>query len=216
MNQYSQIKAFVQTLTTAKKDEPISESTKYQYTQNIKTMMECMNKTNLDFLVTDIPGVIDFLNKTDTPTESRIAYNTRLTSRNFFTVATVFLPLAKTNDPNDRIVAKNQYNVWLEAHPFIKKPGKSKEYGMTCVEAVKKMQSKIKNTKNELHNSFYHYILILRHADQWIILRYSSINQMTIKTTLLFSRLKLSNSFLINIRQVIKVGLKHETLNHLH
>ena len=39
-------------------------------------MMKRMNQTNLDFLVTDIPGVIDFLNKTDTPTESRIAYNT--------------------------------------------------------------------------------------------------------------------------------------------
>ena len=147
----TQIKAFVQTLTTAKKGEPISDSTKYQYTENIKTMMKRMNQTNLDFLVTDIPGVIDFLNKTDTPTESRIAYNTRLSSRNFFTVATVFLPLAKTNDPNDRVIAKDQYNQWLEAHPFIKKPGKTKEYGMTWVEAVKIMQAKIKNTKNELH-----------------------------------------------------------------
>ena len=101
----TQIKAFDQTLTTAKKVEPISESTKYQYTENIKTMMQRMNKTNLDFLVTDIPGVIEYLNKTDTTTESRIAYNTRLSSRNFFTVATVFLPLARTNDPNDRTIA---------------------------------------------------------------------------------------------------------------
>ena len=36
-------------------------------------------------------------------------------------------------------------------HPFIKKPGKTKEYGMTWVEAVKIMQAKIKNTKNGLH-----------------------------------------------------------------
>ena len=53
-------KSICSNTNNCKKDEPISESTKYQYTQNIKTMMECMNKTNLDFLVTDIPGVIDF------------------------------------------------------------------------------------------------------------------------------------------------------------
>ena len=56
----TQIKAFVQTLTTAKKGEPIFESTKYQYTENIKTMMKHMTQTNLDFFVTDIPGLIDF------------------------------------------------------------------------------------------------------------------------------------------------------------
>ena len=135
----TQIKAFVQTLTTAKRVN------QYLRVLNIKTMMQRMNKTNLDFLVTDVPGVIDFLNKTDTPTESRIAYNTRLSSRNFFTVASVFLPLARTNDPNDRVIAKDQYNQWLEAHPFIKKPGKTKEYVMTWVEAVKRMQLKIKS-----------------------------------------------------------------------
>jgi len=52
---------------------------------------------------------------------------------------------------NDKVVAKDQYNQWLEAYPFLKKTGKTKEYGMTWVEAVKIMQSKIKNTKNELH-----------------------------------------------------------------
>ena len=91
----TQIKAFVQTLTTAKKGEPVSDSTKYQYTENIKTMMKRMNQTNLDFLVTDIPGVIDFLNKTDTPTESRIAYNTRLSSRNFLLLQQYFFLLLK-------------------------------------------------------------------------------------------------------------------------
>ena len=35
--------------------------------------------------------------------------------------------------------------------PFIKKTGKTKEYGMTRVEAVKIMQAKIENTKNELY-----------------------------------------------------------------
>ena len=44
-------------------------------------------------------------------TESRIAYNTRLSSRNFFTVATAFLSLARANDSNDRVIAKNQNNL---------------------------------------------------------------------------------------------------------
>ena len=91
------------------------------------------------------------MNETDADTENRSAYNARLSARNFFTVAVNFLPLAKTNDPNDRVIAKDQYNQWLQAHQMLKKPGKTKEYGITWVEAVKIMQAKIKSTQNDLH-----------------------------------------------------------------
>ena len=61
------------------------------------------------------------------------------------------LPLAKTNDPNDRVIVKDQYNQWLQSHPTLKQPGKIKDYGMTWVEAVRTMQSKVNKSKNTLH-----------------------------------------------------------------
>ena len=147
----TQIKAFVQTLRVERTNEPLSDTSKGLYTSNIKTMMKRMGQDNLDFLVKDVPGVINFLNETDASTENRSAYNARLSARNFFTVAVNFLPLAKTNDPNDRVIAKDQYNQWLQAHQMLKKPGKTKEYGITWVEAVKLMQAKIKSTQNDLY-----------------------------------------------------------------
>ena len=76
-------------------------------------MMKHMRKRDLDFLVNDIPGVIAFLNQADTPTETRIAYNT-------------WLPLAKTNDSNDRVIAQDEYDQWLKVHLYFKKkPGVS-------------------------------------------------------------------------------------------
>ena len=79
----------------------------------ILTQIKAFVQTNLDFLVTDIPGVIDFLNKTDTPTESRIAYNTRLSSRNFFTVATVFSLLLKQMTRMIELLQRiNTFNGW--------------------------------------------------------------------------------------------------------
>ena len=68
-------------------------------------------------------------------------------SRSAYTTIVVLLPLAKANDPNDRVIVKDQYNQWLQLHPTLKQPGKIKDYGMTWVEAVRTMQGKV-NTAN--------------------------------------------------------------------
>ena len=62
-----------------------------------------------------------------------------------------YLPLARANDPNDRVIAKAQMNEWLKAHNLIPTPGQVKDYGVTWVDAVREMTKKIKSMKNELH-----------------------------------------------------------------
>ena len=86
----TQIKAFVETLRVERTNEPLFDTSKSLYTSNIKTMMKRMGQDNLDFVVNDIPGVINFLNETDASIENRSAYNARLSARNFFTVAVNF------------------------------------------------------------------------------------------------------------------------------
>ena len=54
-------------------------------------------------------------------------------SRSVYTAIVVFVPVAKVNDPNDRVIVKDQYNQWLKSHPTLKQPGKIKDYGMTWV-----------------------------------------------------------------------------------
>lgn len=145
------IKTFLQMFRVERTNEPLSIASKLNYTTNIKTMMKRMDKNNLDFLVNDIQGVINFLNETDSSIENRSQYHARLSSRNFFTVAVNFLPLANTNDQNNRVIAKCVYNQWLQDHSILIKPNKRKDYGMSWIDTVKMMQRKIKKTKNDLH-----------------------------------------------------------------
>ena len=86
-----------------------------------------------------------------------------------------YLPLAKTDDPNMRVLVKDQYNQWLTQHKLLPTPGKIKDYGVDWIEAVKRMQRKIKSSKNELHRLItvtvhrHHALKFTRlctHADQ--------------------------------------------------
>ena len=114
--------------------------------------MNRMHKTNLDFLLTDVPSVLDFLDKVDSSKTGAEAYLSRQSSRAYETAIVTMLPLAKTNDPNDRVIAKNQYNEWLTAHKLLPTPSQIKDYGgITWVDVVREMTKKIKNSKNELH-----------------------------------------------------------------
>ena len=54
-----------------------------------------------------------------------------------------FFPRAKLHDSNDRVIVEHQYNQCLQPHSILKQSGKIKDYGMTWVQAVKTMQSKV-------------------------------------------------------------------------
>ena len=111
------MKAFVETLTTPK-NKPLSENSKSLYVSNMKTIMGRMKQNNnLDFLVTNVQGLLKYLDDIDDSESGEKKYRARMKSRSAYTTIVVFLPLAKTNDPNDRVVVKDQYNQWLQSHP---------------------------------------------------------------------------------------------------
>ena len=67
------------------------------------------------------------------------------------TAIVTFLPLAKTNDPNECFIVKDQYNQWLTVHKLLPTPGRVKDYsGVTWIDAVSEMAKRIKSSKNEL------------------------------------------------------------------
>ena len=49
------------------------------------------------------------------------------------------------------VIINDQYNQWLTKHKLLLTPGQVKDYGVNWIEAVKRMQRKIKSSKNELH-----------------------------------------------------------------
>ena len=114
--------------------------------------MNRLHYKNLDFLLTDVPGVLRFLDEVDNSKDGREKYQARQSSRGYETAAVTYLPLARTDDPHDRVVAKSQYNEWLTQHKLLPTPGQVKYYnGLTWETAVREMQKKIKSSKNELH-----------------------------------------------------------------
>ena len=114
--------------------------------------MNRMHKTDLNFLITDVPSVLAFLDKVDSSKTGAEAYLSRQSSRSYETAIVTMLPLAKTNDPNDRVIVKDQYNQWLTAHKLLPTPSQIKNYGgATWTSAVREMNKKIKSSKNELH-----------------------------------------------------------------
>ena len=128
-------------------------SSKNNYKSKIKTIMNRLHYKNLDFLLTEIPGVLQCLDNVDNSKEGKEKYKARQSSRGYETAAVTYLPLARTDDPHDRIVAKDQYNTWLTQHKLLPTPGKIKDYGgLTWETAVREMQKKIKSSKNELHS----------------------------------------------------------------
>ena len=130
--------------------------------------MNRMHKTNLDFLLTDAPSVIAFLDKVDKSKTGDEAYLSRQSSRTYETAIVTMLPLAKTNDPNDRVIAKDQYNQWLTAHKLLPTPSQIKDYGgITWPDLVREMNKKIKSSKNELHKLIYLCTLIHLQEEVW-------------------------------------------------
>jgi hypothetical protein len=95
------------------------------------------------------------------------------------TAAVTYLPLARTNDPHDRIVAKNQYNEWLTHHKLLPTPGQVKDYGINWEDAVREMQKKIKSSKNELHRLILSLYTGTPLAGLLITLKCRSMFQMT-------------------------------------
>ena len=75
--------------------------------------MNRLHYKNLDFLLTDVPGVLRFLDEVDNSKDGREKYQARQSSRGYETAAVTYLPLARTDDPHDRVVVKSQYNKWL-------------------------------------------------------------------------------------------------------
>jgi len=69
------------------------------------------------------------LNRIDSSKTGAEAYLSRQSSRTYETAIVTMLPLAKTNDPNDRVIAKDQYNQWLTAHKLLPTPSQKKDYG---------------------------------------------------------------------------------------
>ena len=146
----TQIDEFTETLT-GPTGKLLRESSKTNYRSNIKTVMRRLHHTNLDFLISDVPAVLKFLDDVDNSKEGTEKYHARESSRTYETAIVTYLPLAKTDDPNMRVIVKDQYNQWLTQHKLLPTPGKIKDYGVDWIEAVKRMQRKIKSSKNELH-----------------------------------------------------------------
>ena len=146
----TQIQEFTETLT-GPTGKLLRLSSKRNYKSKIKTIMTRLHYKNLDFLLTDVPGVLKFLNDVDNSKEGKEKYLARQSSRGYETAAVTYLPLARTNDPHDRVVCKAQYNEWLTHHKLLPTPGVVKDYGITWEDAVRQMQNKIKSSKNELH-----------------------------------------------------------------
>ena len=147
----TQIAEFTETLRgpTGKLLRP---SSKNNYKSKIKTMMNRLHYKNLDFLLTDVPGVLKFLDDVDSSKEGKEKYKARQSSRGYETVAVTYLPLARTDDPNERVVVKDQYNTLLTQHKLLPTPAQIKDYGgITWETAVREMQKKVKSRKNELH-----------------------------------------------------------------
>ena len=113
--------------------------------------MRRLHHTNLDFLLNDVPAVLKFLDDVDNSKEGVEKYRARQSSRTYETSIVTYLPLARTDDPNLRVLAKDQYNQWLTQHKLLPTPGRVRDYGVDWTEAVKRMQKKIKSSKNELH-----------------------------------------------------------------
>ena len=111
--------------------------------------MTRLHYKNLDFLLTDIPGLLKFLDNVDNLKEGKEKYQARQSSRGYETAAVTYLPLARTNDAHDRIVAKAQFNEWLTQHKLFPTRGLVKDYGRNWEDAVREMQKKIKSSKNE-------------------------------------------------------------------
>ena len=94
-----------------------------------------------------MPAVIKFLDDVDNSKEGAEKYCARQSSRTYETAIVTYLPLAKTDDPNMHVIVKDQYNQRLTQHKLLP----IKDYGVDWIEAVKRMQRKIKSSKNELH-----------------------------------------------------------------
>ena len=82
-------------------------------------MVRMKENNNLDFLVTNVQGLLKYLDDIDNSESGAKKYKARIRSRSAYTTIIVFLPLAKTNDPNDRVIVKYQYNQWLQSHPTL-------------------------------------------------------------------------------------------------
>ena len=83
-------------------------SSKTNYRSNIKTVMRRLHHTNLDFLISDVPAVLKFLDDVDSK-EGTEKYRARQSSRTYETAIVTYLPLAKTDDPNMSVIVKDQY-----------------------------------------------------------------------------------------------------------
>ena len=145
-----QIKAYLETATTGK-GTPLSKTSKYMYRENMKTMMNRMNKTNFDFIVNEVPNMIDYFDQVDNSETGPKKYLARMRACNFYSAVVAILPIATAQDIYERIVVNDQYNQWLKAHPIIKTPGKVKDYGGTWESIVREISDKVKKSKNELH-----------------------------------------------------------------
>ena len=164
----TQIKAFVETLN-GPSGKPLRITSKKGYVSNIKTVMNRMHKKDLNFLLTDVPSVLAFLDKVDSSKTGAEAYLSRQSSRTYETAIVTMLLLARTNDPNDRVIAKHQYNEWLNSHKLLPTPSQIKDYGgATWTDAVRKMNKKIKKTvKMSYINFFYLCTLIPFQEEVW-------------------------------------------------
>ena len=130
--------------------------------------MNRMHKTNLDFLLTDVPSVLAFLDTVGSSKTGAEAYLSRQSARTYETAIVTMLPLAKTNDPNDRVIAKHQYNEWLNSHKLLPTPSQIKDYGgITWPDAVREMNKKIKSSKNDLHKLIYLCTVIHLQEEVW-------------------------------------------------
>ena len=110
--------------------------------------MNRMLQKDLNFLLTDVPSVLAFFDKVDSSKTGAEVYLSRQSSRTYETAIVTMLPLARKNDPNDRIIAKDQYNQWLNAHKLLPTPSQIKVCGdVTRTYAVCKMNKKIKRSK---------------------------------------------------------------------
>ena len=197
----TQIQEFTETLT-GPTGKLLRLSSKRNYKSKIKTIMTRLHYKNLDFLITDVPGVLKFLDDVDNSKEGKEKYLARQSSRGYETAAVTYLPLARTNDPHDRIVAKAQLNEWLTQHKLLPTPGQVKDYGINWEDAVREMQKKIKTSKNELHR------LILSLYTDSPPRRSLDYSEMLInvpddkENNILVLPLKSRNSFLISTRSV--------------
>ena len=102
-----------------------------------------MNKTNLDFLVTEVPNVIKYLDDVHNSEIGELKYLARMRSRNMYSAGVALISLAKASNMNKCVIVKDQYNQWLKVHPVLKTLGKVKDYGGTWETIIREISAKV-------------------------------------------------------------------------